>query len=39
MHNSDPTPQGVENRNSLLWCKWVLTTSHVNCMILFDRVL
>jgi hypothetical protein len=19
MHNSDPTPQGVENRNTLLW--------------------
>jgi hypothetical protein len=21
MHNSDPTPQGVENRNILLWFK------------------
>jgi hypothetical protein len=25
MHNSDPTPQGVENRNILLWFKCVLT--------------
>jgi hypothetical protein len=24
MHNSDPTPQGVENRNILLWVKCVL---------------
>jgi hypothetical protein len=38
-HNSDPTPQGVENRNTLLWFKCVLTTLHVNCMILFDKVL
>ena len=25
MHNSDPPPQGVENRTILLWFKWVLT--------------
>jgi hypothetical protein len=30
MHNSDPTPQGIN-------C--VLTALHVNCMILFDKVL
>jgi hypothetical protein len=30
MHNSDPTPQGVENRNILLWFKCVLTALHVN---------
>ena len=36
---SDPTPQGVENRNILLWFKCVLTALHVNCMILFDKVL
>jgi hypothetical protein len=23
MHNSDPTPQGVENRNILLWFKMI----------------
>jgi hypothetical protein len=34
MHNSGPTPQGVENRNILLWFKCVLTALHVNCMIL-----
>jgi hypothetical protein len=28
MHNSDPTPQGVENRNILLWFKCVLTALH-----------
>jgi hypothetical protein len=39
MHNSDPTPQGVENRNILLLFKCVLTALHVNCMILFDKVL
>ena len=41
MHNSDPTPQGVENRNIPLWFKCVLTAFalHVNCMILFDKVL
>ena len=39
MHNSDPTPQGVGNRNILMWFKCVLTTLHVNCMILFDKVL
>jgi hypothetical protein len=38
-NNSDPTPQGVENRNILLWFKCVLTALHVNCMILFDKVL
>jgi hypothetical protein len=35
--NSDLTPQGVENRNILLWFKCVLTALHVNCMILFDK--
>ena len=39
MHNIDPTPQGVENRNILMWFKWVLTALHVSCMILFDKVL
>jgi hypothetical protein len=41
MHNSDPIPQGVENRNIPLWFKCVLTAFalHVNCMILFDKVL
>jgi hypothetical protein len=39
MANSDPTPQGVENRHILLWLKYVLTVLHVNCMILFDKVL
>jgi hypothetical protein len=39
MHNSDPTPQGVENKNIILWLKCVLTALHVNCMILFDKVL
>ena len=39
MHNSDPTPQGVENRNIFLLFKCVLTALHVNCMILFDKVL
>jgi hypothetical protein len=38
MHNSDHTPQGVENRNILLWFKCVLTALHVNCMLLFDKV-
>ena len=38
MHNCDPTPQDVENRNILLWFKCVLTALHVNCMILFDKV-
>jgi hypothetical protein len=33
MHNSDPPPQGVENRNILLWFKCVLTALHVNCII------
>jgi hypothetical protein len=37
MHDSDLTPQGVENRNILLWFKCVLTALHVNCMILFDK--
>ena len=37
MHNSDPTPQRVENRNILLWVKCVLTGLHVKCMILFDK--
>jgi hypothetical protein len=31
--------QGVENRNILLWFKCVLTAVHVNCIILFDKVL
>ena len=39
MQNSDPTPQGVENRNIILWLKCVLTALHVDCMILFDKVL
>jgi hypothetical protein len=39
MHNSNPTPQDVENRNILLWFKCVLTALHVNCMILFDKEL
>jgi hypothetical protein len=39
MNNSDPTPQGSENRNIRLWFKCVLTALHVNCMILFDKVL
>jgi hypothetical protein len=39
MHNSDPTPEGVENRNILLWFKCVFIALHVNCMILFDKVL
>jgi hypothetical protein len=39
MHNSDPTPQGMENRYILLWFKCVLAALHVNCMILFDKVL
>jgi hypothetical protein len=30
MHNSDPTPQGVENRNIHLWFKCVLTALHFN---------
>ena len=30
MHNTDPTPQGVENRNILLLLKCVLTALHVN---------
>ena len=39
MHNSDPTPQSVNNRNMLLWFKCVLTAVHVhvNCMILFNK--
>jgi hypothetical protein len=39
MHNIYLTPQGVENRNILLWFKCVLTALHVNCMIQFDKVL
>jgi hypothetical protein len=39
MHNNDTTPQGVENRKILLWIKCVLTALHVNCMIVFDKVL
>jgi hypothetical protein len=38
-NNSNPTPQGVENRNIRLWFKGVLTALHVNCMILFDKVM
>jgi hypothetical protein len=37
MHNSDPTPQHLENRNILLLIKCVLTALHVYCMILFDK--
>ena len=29
----------MHNRNILLWIKCVLTALHVNCMILFDKVL
>jgi hypothetical protein len=29
MHNSDPTPQGVDNRNIFLWFKCVLTLMHM----------
>jgi hypothetical protein len=39
IYNSDTTPQGVENRNILLWFKCVLTALHVNCIFLFDKVL
>ena len=39
MHNSDPTPQGVEKRNIILWLKCVLTALHVNCVIMFVKVL
>jgi hypothetical protein len=39
MDNSDPTPQGMENRNVLLSFKCALTALHVNCMIIFDKVL
>jgi hypothetical protein len=39
MRNSDPPPQGLENKNILLWFKCVLTALHVNCIILFDKVL
>jgi hypothetical protein len=35
MHNIDPTPQGVENRNTLLWFKWVLTALHLFITTLF----
>ena len=31
--------EGVENRNIRLWFKCVLTALHVNCVILFDKVL
>jgi hypothetical protein len=36
MHNSDPTPQCVENRTILLWFKCVLTALNVYCMILLN---
>jgi hypothetical protein len=39
MHNSNPTSQGMKNRNIHLWFKCVLIALHVNCMILFDKVL
>ena len=39
MHNSDPTLQGVENINIIWWLGCVLFVLHVNCMILFDKVL
>jgi hypothetical protein len=38
-YNTIHTPQGVENRNILLWFKCVLTALHVNCIFLFDKVL
>jgi hypothetical protein len=30
---SDPPPQGVENRNILLWFKCVLAALHVNWIV------
>ena len=35
MHNSDPTTQGVENRNILLWFKWV--SLELNNIVIKDR--
>ena len=32
MHNRDLTPEGVENRNILLWFKCVLTALHVKVL-------
>ena len=37
MHDSDSTPQRVNNRNILLCSKCVLTAVHVSCMILFNK--
>ena len=37
MHNSDPTPQRVNNRNIILWFKCILTAVDVNCMIIFNK--
>ena len=37
MHDSDLTPQRVNNRNILLWFKCVLIALHVNSMILFNK--
>jgi hypothetical protein len=37
MHNCDPTSQGVDNIDILLWCKCVLTALHVNCVIMFVK--
>jgi hypothetical protein len=36
MYNSDPTPQGVENRNILLWFKCVLKIEW-NSVVIKDR--
>jgi hypothetical protein len=39
MHNSDPTPQGVEYRNILLWFKCVLTALCVILVIILDLLI
>jgi hypothetical protein len=39
MHNSDPRPQGVENRNIILWLKCVLTALHINCVVAHHKIL
>ena len=30
MHNSDPTPQGVDNRNVNVECKFDIPNTHIN---------
>jgi hypothetical protein len=37
METPSPPPQRMKNRNILMCIKYVLTTLHVNCMILFDK--